>query len=139
MASPTHCARSSRALRSIFAPALAADTPLPAFLVPALAHPRPTQRTHFSTSQPQRSKIGRLPLSLPPDVTFDIITPPPVKQSRGISRNEPPSRVQIAGPLGTLNYEVPPYVVIEADDAAKTRSVSIQDQADKKQKAMWGM
>lgn len=139
MATSLHCTRSARALRATFGTLSATnETTLPAFLVPALAHPSPAQRSHFSTTRPQRSKIGSLPLSLPPEVKFDIITPPPVKQGKGISRNEPSSRVEITGPLGKLGVEIPPYMSIDVDEAANTRRLSILDQSDKKQKAMWG-
>lgn len=138
MASSIHCTRSARALRATFGTGRTNDATLPAFLVPALAHPPPTQRSHFSTTRPQRSKIGKLPLSLPPEVSFDIIAPPPVKQGGGISRNEPSSRVEITGPLGKLGVEIPPYMSIDVDEAARTRSLSILDSTDKKQKAMWG-
>lgn len=139
MTTSIHCARSARALRATFGTTTSAETTLPAFLVPALAHPPPAQRSHFSTTRPHRSKIGSLPLSLPPEVTFDIITPPPVKKGKGISRNEPSSRVEITGPLGKLGVEIPPYMSIDVDEAARTRRLSIFDQTDKKQKAMWGV
>lgn len=140
MASPTQCTRSMRALKAAFRTfTTTSSTTLPAFLVPALARSPPTQRAHFSTTRLHRSKIGSLPLSLPPEVTFDIITPPPVKQGKGISRNEPSSRVEITGPLGKLGVEIPPYMSIAVDEAAKTRRLSVLDQTDKKQKAMWGV
>ena len=138
MASSIHCSRSARALRATFSTASTTETTLPAFLVPALAHPLPAQRSHFSTTRPQRSKIGSLPLSLPPEVKFDIISATAAKQGKGISQNEPGSRVEITGPLGKLGVDIPPYMSIDVDEEARTRRLSILDVRDKKQKAMWG-
>lgn len=139
MTSSIPCMRSARALRATFNTSIAPDTTLPTFLVPALAHPPPTQRSHFSTTRPRPSKIGKSPLSLPPEVTFNIIESAPVRQGSGISRNEPSSRVEITGPLGKLHVDIPAYMSIDVNEGARTRRLSILDQTNKKQKAMWGV
>ena len=132
MATTTRCKSSSRALRSVFATHNTRELTLPAFLAPAFAN------SHFSTSSKCHSKIGRAPLSLPPEVTFRILEPPPSKQGRNISRTEPPRKVEIEGPLGKMAMDVPPYISITSNDESRTHSLSILDAKDKKQKAMWG-
>ena len=138
MASTIRCTRSTRALRSVFATAKTKQLFLPAFLVPACASNPPPQKAHFSTSTKHNSKIGRAPLSLPPEVTFRILEPKHVKQGRNISRSEPSRTVEIQGPLGKMAMEIPPYVDITSNEESRTRSLSILDTKDKKQKAMWG-
>lgn len=46
--------------------------------------------------------------------------------------------MNIKGPLGEMSMEIPPFVSIEGTGQERTYSVSIADQEDKKQKAMWG-
>ena len=136
MATSLHRSHSSRALRSVFSTSQGQGTTLPAFLVPALA---PTQSAaHFSCTTRCRSKIGRAPLSLPPQVTFRILETPPKKQSRGISRSEPDRSVEIEGPLGKMSMDIPPFISIASNEETRTHSVSVIDEKDKKQRAMWG-
>lgn len=47
------------------------------------------------------------------------------------------STVQIKGPLGELQYEVPPYIIIDQTTANKP-TLSIQDAKVRQQRAMWG-
>lgn len=136
MARSLHCSRSSRALRSVFSTSQAQGITLPAFLVPALAPTQPA--AHFSSTTKCHSKIGRAPLSLPPEVTFRILETPPKKQSRGMSRSEPDRSVEIEGPLGKMSMDIPPFISIASNEETRTHSVSILDSNDKKQRAMWG-
>ena len=136
MASSIHCTRSSKALRSVFATTKTQDLTLPAFLVPAFA-PK-SQPSHFSSSTRCRSKIGRAPLSLPPEVTFRILEAPIPKQGRTISRTEPSRKVEIEGPLGKMSMTIPAYISIAANEEDRTHALDISDDKDKKQKAMWG-
>ena len=136
MASPMPCKRSSRAVRSVFISSRTQNVTIPAFLVPAFAL-RP-QHSHFSSSTRCRSKIGRAPLSLPPEVTFRIHDAPPPKQGRSISRTEPGRKVDIEGRLGKMSMAIPPYVSIASNEESRTQTLSILDTKDKKQKAMWG-
>lgn len=138
MASTTRCTRSSRALRSVWSNLNTRELILPAFLVPAYAFTPLQRATHFSSSTRCKSKIGRTPLSLPPEVTFRILEPKHVKQGNKISRSEPSRTVEIEGPLGKMAMEVPPYVQISSNEESRTHSLSILDAKDKKQKAMWG-
>jgi large subunit ribosomal protein L6 len=136
MASSLHCSRASRALGSVYSTSSTRDLILPAFLVPAFASSK--QSAPFSSTSQCRSKIGRAPLSVPPEVTFTILETPPKKQSRGMIRTEPDRHVQIEGPLGKLSLEIPPFMSIASNEESRTRSLSILDANDKKQKAMWG-
>jgi large subunit ribosomal protein L6 len=136
MASSLHCSRSSRALRNVFATTKTHDLILPTFLVPSLV-PNP-HISHFSSTTRCHSKIGRAPLSLPPEVTFRILETLPKRQSRGISRAEPNRSVEIEGPLGKMNMDIPPFVSIASNEETRTHTVNILDPEDKKQKAMWG-
>jgi large subunit ribosomal protein L6 len=135
MACSLRCSRSSRALRSVFSTSHAQGITLPTFLVPAFA---PTQNAHFSSTTQCRSKIGRAPLSLPPEVTFRILETPPKKQSRGISQSEPERSVEIEGPLGKMSMDIPPFISIASNEETRTHSLSILDSNHKKQRAMWG-
>jgi hypothetical protein len=137
MATTKQCLRTARPLRRLTASSRTKDITLPAFLVPAFALPK----THapFSTSSQYQSKIGRAPLSLPPDVTFRIFDSALVKQTRAISRSEPSRRIEVEGPLGKMSLDIPPFINIIENGEERTYGLSILDANDKKQKAMWGM
>ena len=117
--------------------ASAFEITLPSFLLPAFSAQR-QKHASFSTSKPCKSKIGRVPLSLPPEVTFRFI-PPPV-QRKGVrgSKIIRESTVEVEGPLGKLSVTIPPYINIQSDQENNTHTLSILDNNDKQQKAMWG-
>ncbi|KAJ4318520.1 54S ribosomal protein L6 mitochondrial [Neodidymelliopsis sp. IMI 364377] len=102
---------------------------IPAFLLPSLQRSAP--RT-FTTTARCQSKIGSLPLSVPPGVSFNIVVPA-AKGGKGV-RTQSMSTVHVKGPLGELSMEIPPYVSIDQ----QSMTLSIQDATDAKQKAMWG-
>jgi hypothetical protein len=77
---------------------------LPSFLLPAFQSARPSFRT-FSTSRPAQSKIGKAPLSVPPEVTFDVIPVPDAKGKPRAGRAQLASTVNIKGPLGALQCQ----------------------------------
>ncbi|KAF2193535.1 mitochondrial 54S ribosomal protein YmL16 [Zopfia rhizophila CBS 207.26] len=106
---------------------------IPSFLLPAFL--APTVRS-FATTSPCLSKIGGAPLSIPPEVTFKVIPPPPAR-GRG-SRIQPMSTVQVKGPLGELSMQIPPYVNIDQDPSLSGPTLTVQDSSDAKQRAMWG-
>lgn len=137
MATSIHCRRSARALQSVFAIRSSRPISLPTFLVPAISLNASPQAVHFSTTPQTCSKIGRAPLSLPPEVTFTVLDPPKLKRAQA-SRTEPRRTIEVQGPLGTMAMEIPPYIQIESNDESRTHSLSIADANDKKQKAMWG-
>jgi large subunit ribosomal protein L6 len=141
MASSKHCGSSIRALRSVLTPPPSKEITIPTFLVPTFAQPRttpPRQTAHFSTTCRYRSKIGRAPLSLPPEVTFTIFDSPHTNASRNVSRSEPNKTVEVKGPLGSLKLDVPSYIEVESHAENGTYALSILDTKDKKQRAMWG-
>ena len=137
MATSTRCRSSSQALTAVFALRSGRLTGLPTFLVPAVSLSTAHPALHFSTTPQRCSKIGRAPLSLPPEVTFTVFDPPKLKRAQA-SRVEPRRTVEVQGPLGTMAMEIPPYIQIESDDESRTHSLTIADANDKKQKAMWG-
>lgn len=61
-----------------------------------------------------------------------------VKTGRGVSRDGQGSIVEISGPLGTMKMNIPAYMSIEANEESRTRTLSIQDANDRKQREMWG-
>jgi len=93
----------------------------------------------FSSTPLCRSKIGSAPLSLPPEVRFSILPPPLMKAGREASRNQPGSTVEVEGPLGKMQMPIPAYMSIATNEEARTRTLSILDAGDRKQRAMWGM
>ncbi|KAJ4381558.1 54S ribosomal protein L6 mitochondrial [Didymella sp. IMI 355093] len=101
---------------------------IPTFLLPRCAAPRT-----FTTTARCESKIGSLPLSVPPSVTVSVI-PPKTIGGKG-ARTQSMSTVHVKGPLGEMSMEIPPYINI--DQQSYTLSLT-EDATDKKQKAMWG-
>ncbi|KAA8910489.1 putative mitochondrial 54S ribosomal protein YmL16 [Sphaerosporella brunnea] len=87
----------------------------------------------FSTSQQCSSKIGRMPISLPPSVKLTKVAPPP---RRG--RTQEMGTLQVEGPLGKLSLPIPEFLSIDIDEAAKKVTVTPQDQYHRQQRAMWG-
>ncbi|KAG9528233.1 hypothetical protein KCU71_g23555, partial [Aureobasidium melanogenum] len=111
-----------------------AEISIPAFLLPAFQQ----QSSSFSTSSPCHSKIGSAPLSLPPDVKFNIVEAPVQKKGARVSRTQEGAIVHIEGPLGKLSMPIPAYMNIVSDEAKRTYSLSILDQEERKQREMWG-
>lgn len=107
---------------------------IPTFLLPAFHQ----QSSSFSTSTPSYSKIGSAPLSMPPEVTFQIVDAPVQKPGGRISRTQEGATVHIEGPLGKMSMPIPSYMTINSDDAKRTHTLSILDQEDRKQREMWG-
>ncbi|PMD18737.1 ribosomal protein-like protein L6 [Hyaloscypha hepaticicola] len=122
-------ARSNGLQRAI---AASPSVSLPAFLLPAF--PIAPSRS-FSGSTCRPSQIGRAPLSIPPEVNFNVIHPP-------LKRNMAPSAarptVVIEGPLGKISMTIPSFVKLEHDDATRKAYVTVEDREVKKQREMWG-
>lgn len=118
------------------------ETTLPAFLVPALTSPSKwpsRQSSHFSTTSQRRSKIGRAPITLPPEVTLHIMQPPAPKDTSRVSRTQAGSNISIEGPRGKMSLSIPAYMSLSTDETGRTNSLSILDAEDRKQREMWGM
>jgi len=107
---------------------------LPSFLVPAFQSV-PTRR--LSASARSQSKLGRTPLSIPPGVEL-LIGEPTVKNDLTTYLKLPKRTVTVQGPLGKLDLEIPPFVHIDHDVAARRANLSIEDQNVRQQKEMWG-
>lgn len=138
MARPICRNGSSRALRSIFDTSRTNDAAVPTFLAPAFARGSPAQTSSFSTTSQCRSKIGRAPLSLPPEVTFTVMQMPSKGQGMNISRQEPESVAEITGPRGKMSVTIPPYMSIFGNEESRTQTLSVLDEKDKRQRTMWG-
>ncbi|RKF81965.1 54S ribosomal protein L6, mitochondrial [Golovinomyces cichoracearum] len=96
----------------------------------------------FSTSSSRSSYIGRAPLTIPPEVEFNVL--PLSRGSNGSTRTGTSSlgqqfQAQIEGPLGTLSMSIPSFVNINHDRESRKLSISVQDKDSKTQRAMWGM
>ncbi|KAF1931413.1 50S ribosomal protein L6, partial [Didymella exigua CBS 183.55] len=116
--------RCAQAIANLKSPA----NSVPTFLLPRSAAPRT-----FTTTARCESKIGSLPLSVPPSVTLSVI-PPKTIGGKG-QRTQSMGTVHVKGPLGEMSMEIPPYINI--DQQSYTLSLA-DDATDKKQKAMWG-
>lgn len=110
---------------------------VPLYLVPALRQVTSSNRG-FSTSPSCKSKVGGAPLSVPPEVSFRLSTPPPLKQRARTSRTEPTSIVEVEGPKGKMSMSIPAYMTLQSNEAARSHTLSILDQEDRKQREMWG-
>lgn len=107
---------------------------LPAFLVPAV---RAAPRRLFSHTPSRPSKVGRTPITIPPGVEFTIGEPfvreDPTTYLKPIRRI-----VTVAGPLGRLDLEIPPYIRIHHDETTRRAQLSVDDRQIRQQREMWG-
>lgn len=141
MANPVRCSRVSNALKSVFLSAVRPSdaASLPGFLVPAYVSCRTTYPpfSKFSTTAAPRSKIGRAPLSIPPEVKFNV-TPLQQQQQRMNLSSEVGSRVEIEGPRGKTIVDVPPYICITGSEGGRLQSLTVQNAEERRQREMWG-
>ncbi|KAI1387238.1 ribosomal protein L6 [Hypoxylon trugodes] len=108
---------------------------LPAFLVPAFQSTTP--RRQFSNTSSKPSKLGRMPISIPPGVELTI-GEPRVKKDPTTYLRIPKRTLTISGPLGKLDLEIPPYLTINHDEVERKALLSIEDTKVKQQMEMWG-
>ncbi|TGO45786.1 hypothetical protein BCON_0365g00040 [Botryotinia convoluta] len=104
---------------------------IPSFLLPAF----PIASRSFSASTCRNSHIGSAVLSIPPEVTFKVIPPPP--PARGSAVTGRPV-VKIEGPLGKMSMSIEPFIKIEHDENTRKAIVRVEDREVKNQRAMWG-
>ncbi|KAK2754280.1 hypothetical protein FQN54_007160 [Arachnomyces sp. PD_36] len=109
---------------------------LPAFLVPALSLPQ-QQSYKFSTSSPNRSRIGGAPVSIPSEVSLKFSEMPPTSL-RSRDKEIPKEKVEISGPLGQMTLTIPPFLKLTHDEASKKATFSVDDATLPRQRAMWG-
>ncbi|KAL2264639.1 hypothetical protein VTJ83DRAFT_7149 [Remersonia thermophila] len=137
-----------QALQRALAASPSQTVTLPSFLVPAFQTQTPTTplstptqtpsaRRHFSATTHCASKLGRTPLSVPPGVDLDISDLFYQKDMTSYLKQYK-RRVTVKGPLGQLELDVPEYVNINHDPAARRIELSVRDQNEKKQREMWG-
>ncbi|KAI6082926.1 ribosomal protein L6 [Hypoxylon rubiginosum] len=108
---------------------------LPAFLVPAFQTAPP--RRQFSSTPYRPSKLGRTPISIPPGVELTI-GEPRVKKDPTTYLRIPKRTVTVTGPLGKLDLEIPPFLTINHDEAARRAILTIENRDIKQQMEMWG-
>ncbi|KAF4541294.1 putative mitochondrial 54s ribosomal protein 16 protein [Lasiodiplodia theobromae] len=108
------------------------------FPAQAAAHSPSNACRSFSTSNARQSKIGRAPLSIPPEVQFEVIPPAKAKKSKISSRNEQGATVHVKGPLGEVSYTVPPFVEIVRETPTSPPVVKVLNAEERHQRAMWG-
>lgn len=107
---------------------------LPSFLVPAF-HTSPARQFSATTNRP--SKLGRIPISIPPGVELSI-GEPKIKKDFTTYLQVAKRTVTIQGPLGEQHLEIPPFLHIENDPTTRKATLSIEDPNQKQQKEMWG-
>ncbi|KAI1816532.1 54S ribosomal protein L6 [Poronia punctata] len=107
---------------------------LPGFLVPAF---QVTPRRQFSNTSSKPSKLGRTPISIPPGVEITVGEPFTKKDATTYLKIAKRT-VTVSGPLGKLDLEIPPFINIQQDEAAKKAMLSVENQDLKQQKEMWG-
>ncbi|KAK0629053.1 ribosomal protein L6, alpha-beta domain-containing protein [Bombardia bombarda] len=111
---------------------------LPSFLVPAFQTLRTTTPSRpFSASTTRPSKLGRTPISIPPGVEL-AIGEPKVKRDMTTYLKIAKRTVTVSGPLGKLDLEIPPFVLLDHDVAARKATLTVQDLSLKQQREMWG-
>ncbi|KAL0631521.1 54S ribosomal protein L6 mitochondrial [Maublancomyces gigas] len=92
----------------------------------------------FASTTLRLSKIGRIPVVIPPEVTLTSVRPPKPKNPR----DTPIGSLIVEGPLGTLSLRVPTYLSITTEPIPATFStratVSILNSKVRAQREMWG-
>ncbi|KAI9046223.1 mitochondrial 54S ribosomal protein uL6m [Aspergillus affinis] len=107
---------------------------LPVFLAPAFS----SQRTQcFSTTSPTQSRVGGAALSIPPEVSLKFVDLPQT-QLRGMAKEKPKVAIEVKGPLGEMTLDIPPFLEVAHDEAARKASLTVQDPEIAHQRAMWG-
>ncbi|KAF4504886.1 hypothetical protein G6O67_008281 [Ophiocordyceps sinensis] len=128
---PARCEALRLALRA--SPAVT----LPGFLVPAWQGSARRQRKHFSTTTQQHSKLGRMPISIPPGVELSIGGTKSVRSTTSY-RASVKKTITIKGPLATLELDVPDFVGLSQDLEDRKAMLSVEDAYVKHQREMWG-
>ncbi|KAL2174553.1 mitochondrial 54S ribosomal protein uL6m [Thermothelomyces heterothallicus CBS 202.75] len=123
-----------QALQRALAATPSSAVTLPGFLVPAFQ--TPTAR-NFSATTHRPSKLGRTPLSVPPGVELQI-SEPYIKKNMTSYLKTYKRNITVTGPLGTLNLEIPDYINVNHDPAARRVELSVKDQNQRNQREMWG-
>jgi hypothetical protein len=67
-----------------------------------------------------------------------LIGPSTTKKDPTTWKQMPKRTVTVTGPLGQLYLDIPPYLRIDHDGAAKRATLSVEDTTVKQQREMWG-
>ncbi|KHN99105.1 beta-tubulin [Metarhizium album ARSEF 1941] len=104
------------------------------FLVPAW---QTSAQRQFSTTTKRPSKLGRTPISIPPGVELSVSD---LKSSKVATSYKPSIKktITVKGPLGSLELDVPEFVILQQDPENKTALLSVENADVKHQKEMWG-
>ncbi|SCU86743.1 LAFA_0E02784g1_1 [Lachancea sp. 'fantastica'] len=96
-------------------------------------------KRQFSVSKITHSHIGSLPVFTTRDTKFELseLRPPNVirKGNKSLTLSQ---ILSVTGPKGKLSMQVPEFVKIKEDVENGKISVSVQNETDKMQKALWG-
>jgi hypothetical protein len=96
--SPMFASTGRRCLRTAASSAVNARS-IPSSVLP-IAQFHPTSTRSFASTPQCASKIGSQPLSVPPEVTFQVTEPSSIPSGGRISRTQPMSTVHMKGPMG---------------------------------------
>ncbi|KAG5930518.1 hypothetical protein E4U42_000048, partial [Claviceps africana] len=98
--------------------------------------PLAARQRQFCTTKKRASKLGRTPITIPPGVELSISD---VKTKRIKTSYKPAMKktIQVKGPLGELNLDVPEFVTLQQDLENKTALLSVEDANVKNQQTMW--
>ncbi|CAG8215922.1 unnamed protein product [Penicillium salamii] len=108
---------------------------LPIFLAPAFSSSR---SQCFSTTSPAQSRVGGAPISIPPEVTFNLVDlPETLTRTRG--KDIPKFAAEIKGPRGEMSVNIPSFLTVTRDETGQKATLSVQDTEIPHQRAMWGM
>ncbi|CAG8032732.1 unnamed protein product [Penicillium salamii] len=107
---------------------------LPIFLAPAFSSSR---SQCFSTTSPAQSRVGGAPISIPPEVTFNLVDlPETLTRTRG--KDIPKFAAEIKGPRGEMSVNIPSFLNVTRDETGQKATLSVQDTEIPHQRAMWG-
>ncbi|EXJ95162.1 hypothetical protein A1O1_00281 [Capronia coronata CBS 617.96] len=109
---------------------------VPSFLVPAFSQ-RVACRHNSTAVQAPQSRIGRTPVTIPPEVSLRFYDLPKFN-ARSRNPDTATSALEVKGPLGQLTVPIPPYLKAEHDEFAGKLNISVNDAAEKHQRSMWG-
>lgn len=91
----------------------------------------------FSVTAAQNSKLGRTPISIPPNVDLTI-GEPIIKKDPTTYLRVPRRTISLQGPLGQLQLTMPPFVQLEHDTESRRLTLNIEDRHVTQQREMWG-
>ncbi|KAJ5168583.1 Ribosomal protein L6 bacterial-type [Penicillium canariense] len=107
---------------------------LPLFLTPAFS---PSRAQCFSTTSPMQSRVGGAAISVPPEVSLNLIDiPKSLTRTRG--KDVPKFTAQIKGPKGEMSLTIPSFLDVNYDAANQKATLSVLDAEEPHQRAMWG-